>query len=59
MSRIKSPVASELGQCHVDPLELGPRRTLEARTIPGGPRHPPNETDQALGCVVIALDFPP
>lgn len=41
VSRIKSPVASELGQGHVDPLELGPRRTLEARTIPRGPRHHP------------------
>lgn len=41
VSRIKSPAASELGQGHVDPLELGPRRTLEARTIPREPRHHP------------------
>lgn len=34
VSRIRSPVASELGQSHVDPLELGPRRTLEAPILP-------------------------
>lgn len=61
VSRIQSPVASELGQGHVDPLELGPRRTLEAqRPSPGGPRHlPPMRQDQALGCAVAVLVCPP
>lgn len=55
VSRIRSPVASELGQSHVDPLELGPRRTLEgAHPPPGGPRHPPNEADtRPLGALLL------
>lgn len=38
---------------------LGQRRTLEAPTLPSRAAPPPNETDQALGCVVIVLVFPP
>lgn len=60
MSRTKSPVASEFGQGHVDPLELGPRRTLERRPpYPRGPRHPPMRQSRPLDerCVLLWPSF--
>lgn len=59
MSRIRSPVASELGQGHVDPLGAGPATNLGSAYPPLRAAPSPNETDQAHGCVVVLVVLPP